>query len=174
MLAHHCTALVRPKTDDLAELYGVETGALNRAVKRNIARFPGDFMFQLTMDAAERLRRQIGTLRAGRGQHRKYLPYAFTEQGVAMLSSALRSKRAVRRRRHASVSPLDRSLLLITGFKSSVVTPTQVLSVARYESDTALGFRFQRRGEFPDRFDDAGDRLVVMGDAAFQLVKFLC
>lgn len=79
---------------DLAELYGVETGALNRAVKRNFARFPGDFMFQLTMDEAERLRCQIGTLKVGRGRHRKYRPYAFTEQGVAMLSSVLRSKRA--------------------------------------------------------------------------------
>jgi hypothetical protein len=81
---------------DLAELYGVETGALNRAVKRNFARFPGDFMFQLTKDEAERLRCQIGTLKVGRGRHRKYRPYAFTEQGVAMLSSVLHSERAVR------------------------------------------------------------------------------
>jgi hypothetical protein len=81
---------------DLAQLYEVEIKALNRAVKRNIARFPGDFMFQLTMEEAERIRRQIGTLESGRGRHRKYLPYAFTEQGVAMLSSVLRSARAVR------------------------------------------------------------------------------
>ena len=80
----------------LAELYGVETKSLNRAVRRNLARFPGDFMFQLTPDEAERLRRQIGTLKTGRGQHRKYRPYAFTEQGVAMLSSVLHSQRAVR------------------------------------------------------------------------------
>ena len=81
---------------DLAELYGVETKALNRAVKRNIGRFPGDFMFQLTTEEAERLRYQIGTLKTGRGRHRKYRPYAFTEQGVAMLSSVLHSERAVR------------------------------------------------------------------------------
>ena len=81
---------------DLAELYGVETKALNRAVRRNVARFPGDFMYQLTREEAERLRCQIGTLKAGRGQHRKYRPYAFTEQGVAMLSSVLHSERAVR------------------------------------------------------------------------------
>ena len=81
---------------DLAELYGVETKALNRAVKRNIGRFPGDFMFQLTTEEAERLRYQIGTLKSGRGRHRKYRPYAFTEQGVAMLSSVLHSERAVR------------------------------------------------------------------------------
>ena len=81
---------------DLAELYGVETKALNRAVKRNIGRFPGDFMFQLTTEEAERLRYQIGTLKTGRGRHRKYRSYAFTEQGIAMLSSVLHSERAVR------------------------------------------------------------------------------
>jgi ORF6N domain-containing protein len=81
---------------DLARLYQVETKALNRAVRRNIARFPDDFMLQLTAEEAERLRCQIGTLKTGRGRHRKYHPYAFTEQGVAMLSSVLRSARAVR------------------------------------------------------------------------------
>lgn len=81
---------------DLAGLYEVEIKALNQAVKRNMDRFPKDFMFQLTLEeAAPLLRSQSVTLKAGRGQHRKYLPYAFTEQGVAMLSSVLRSKRAV-------------------------------------------------------------------------------
>lgn len=81
---------------DLASLYGVSTGALNQAVKRNAARFPDDFMFQLTTVEAEailRSRSQFVTLK--RGQNIKYLPYAFTEQGVAMLSSVLRSPRAV-------------------------------------------------------------------------------
>jgi hypothetical protein len=81
---------------DLAKLYGVDTKILNKAVKRNIDRFPLDFMFQLTADEVTSLRFQIGTLNAGRGRHRKYLPYAFTEQGVAMLSSVLRSPQAVR------------------------------------------------------------------------------
>jgi hypothetical protein len=81
---------------DLAELYGVETKILNRAVRRNLERFPEDFMFQLKKDEAESLRIQIATLKpAGRGKHRKYLPYVFTEQGVAMLSSVLNSKRAI-------------------------------------------------------------------------------
>ncbi len=80
---------------DLAALYQVETGALNRAVKRNAERFPPDFMFQMTAEEAESLRCQFGILKAGRGQHRKYLPHVFTEQGVAMLSSVLRSARAV-------------------------------------------------------------------------------
>ena len=78
---------------DLARLYGVETKRLNEQVKRNIKRFPEDFMFQLTKD--ECLRSQIATLNEGRGQHLKYMPYVFTENGVAMLSSVLRSDTAI-------------------------------------------------------------------------------
>ena len=78
---------------DLAALYGVATGSLNRAVKRNFDRFPADFMIQLTHEEAEASRCQIGILK--RGQNIKHLPYAFTEQGVAMLSSVLRSPQAV-------------------------------------------------------------------------------
>ena len=79
---------------DLALLYGVETKVLKRAVNRNLLRFPPDFMFQLTADEAEVLRCQIGTSKKGRGGSR-YLPYVFTEQGVAMLSSVLNSEGAV-------------------------------------------------------------------------------
>ncbi|MBR1687898.1 MAG: ORF6N domain-containing protein [Prevotella sp.] len=78
---------------DLAAMYGVETRVLNQAVKRNQQRFPEDFMFQLTKE--ECLRSQIVTLNTARGQHLKYLPYAFTELGVAMLSSVLRSETAI-------------------------------------------------------------------------------
>jgi hypothetical protein len=93
---------------DLAVLYGVETGALNRAVKRNIQRFPADFMFQLTAEEVAILRCQFGISSPERGTRlrsqsvtssswggRRYPPDAFTEQGVAMLSSVLRSERAV-------------------------------------------------------------------------------
>ena len=93
---------------DLAKLYEVETKILNQAVKRNIKRFPIDFMFQLTKDEYEYLRFQIEaseavnslrsqfvTLKTGRGQHRKFMPYAFTEQGVAMLSGVLSSDKAI-------------------------------------------------------------------------------
>ncbi|MGZ8547503.1 MAG: ORF6N domain-containing protein, partial [Sulfuricurvum sp.] len=106
---------------DLAELYGVETKNLNRAVNRNSDRFPPNFMFQITeeehqnlrsqfatssssgslrfqigtIDDEESLRSQNATLENGRGKHRKYLPYVFTEQGVAMLSAVLRSQTAV-------------------------------------------------------------------------------
>ena len=94
---------------DLAALYQTETKALNLAVKRNIKRFPKDFMFQLTKEEFESLRFQIETLekdskplrlqnetlKKGRGQHSKYMPYAFTEQGVAMLSGILNSDKAI-------------------------------------------------------------------------------
>lgn len=78
---------------DLARLYGVETKALNQAVKRNIKRFPEDFMFQLSHE--ECLRSQIVTLNLKQGHHLKYMPHAFTEQGVAMLSSILKSDTAI-------------------------------------------------------------------------------
>lgn len=94
---------------DLAELYGVETKVLNQAVKRNIERFPDVFRFQLTenelsvfeiqlnsVSGSNSLRSQFVTLESQRGKHRKYLPYAFTEQGVAMLSAVLRSDTAVK------------------------------------------------------------------------------
>lgn len=93
---------------ELAHLYGVETKVLNQAVKRNIERFPSEFMFQLAESDMENLKSQIATLnnnslrsqsvtlKSGRGQHRKYLPYVFTEQGVAMLSAVLKSETAVK------------------------------------------------------------------------------
>jgi hypothetical protein len=80
---------------DLAKIYQVETRALKQAVRRNIDRFPQDFMFQLTKEEWSILRSQIVTLEVGKGNHPKFLPFAFTEQGVAMLSAVLNSQRAV-------------------------------------------------------------------------------
>ena len=93
---------------DLAALYEIETKSLNLAVKRNLKRFPADFMFQLTqaewddirfqietLEMGSSLRLQNETLKKGRGQHSKYLPYVFTEQGVAMLSGILNSDKAI-------------------------------------------------------------------------------
>ena len=83
--------------NDVANIYHCETKYLNRVVKRNIERFPEEFCFQLTEDEFEVLRCQFVTLnKNGRGQHRKYLPYVFTEQGIAMLSALLKSNVAVR------------------------------------------------------------------------------
>lgn len=81
---------------DLALLYEIETRVLKQAVRRNIIRFPDDFMFELTEDEYKSLRSQIVTLEKGRGKHSKYLPYAFTEQGIAMLSSILNSEKAIK------------------------------------------------------------------------------
>jgi hypothetical protein len=89
---------------ELARLYGVSTKVLNQAVRRNLNRFPADFIFQLTMEEARawsqesrsaRLRSQNVTLKPRRGEHIKYRPYAFTEHGILMLSSVLKSERAV-------------------------------------------------------------------------------
>ncbi len=79
---------------DLAMLYGVLTKNLNKAVKRNVQRFPEDFMFQLTEEEYESLRFQIGTSKPKRGG-RRFMPYVFTEQGIAMLSSVLKSEQAI-------------------------------------------------------------------------------
>ena len=80
---------------DLARMYGVELRVLIQSVKRNANRFPNDFMLQLTAPEWNSLRSQFVILKTGRGRHRKYLPYAFTEQGVAMLSSVINSERAI-------------------------------------------------------------------------------
>ena len=81
---------------DLAELYETETKRLKEAVRRNIDRFPSDFMFELTKDEYNTLRTQFATLdNRGRGKHSKYRPFAFTEQGIAMLASVLRSPKAI-------------------------------------------------------------------------------
>ena len=80
---------------DLAEMYKVETKNLKRAVRANIERFPDDFMFELTKDEYDSLRCKNFTLKSGRGQHSKYLPFAFTREGIAMLSGLLRSEIAV-------------------------------------------------------------------------------
>ncbi len=80
---------------DLAALYGVTIKRLNEQVRRNLKRFPRDFMYQLAQEEFDSLRSHFATIKTGRGKHRKYLPYAFTEQGIAMLSSVLNSDRAI-------------------------------------------------------------------------------
>ena len=80
---------------DLAEMYGVETKRLKEQVRRNIERFPAEFMFELTKEEVQFSRSQIATLKTGHGHNIKYLPFAFTEYGIVMLSSVLKSKTAV-------------------------------------------------------------------------------
>ena len=80
---------------DLTEMYGVETKRLKEQVRRNIERFPAEFMFELTKEEVQFSRSQIATLKTGQGHNIKYLPFAFTEYGIVMLSSVLKSKTAV-------------------------------------------------------------------------------
>ena len=121
---------------DLAGLYHVTTGNLNKAVKRNIRRFPSDFMFQLTKEEWDSLRFQIGILEVGRGKYTKFLPHAFTEQGLAMLSGVLNSDIAI----DVNTIPEDwtanvcfggkeRDILFITASKSVYILKMHVRGV---------------------------------------------
>ena len=96
-ITHHILLLRGQKVlldTDLATLYDVPTKRFNEQVRRNLERFPADFMFQLTEEEWAALRSQFATLKIGRGQHRKYLPYAFTEHGAIMAATILNSPRA--------------------------------------------------------------------------------
>ena len=143
---------------DLAALYEVPVKALNQAVKRNAERFPEDFMFQLSASEHAALRSQSVTLGAGRGQYRKYRPYAFTEQGVAMLSSVLRGRRAVAvnieimrafvRLRRAVIDhrQLARRLDLLEAtsegqFRAVFKAIRELMHPARKKATRAIGFR---------------------------------
>jgi hypothetical protein len=138
----------------LARLYAVEVRTLNQAVKRNADRFPADFMFRLTAVETEFLRSQIVILendtgstavskrQGGRGRHAKYLPYAFTEQGVAMLSSVLSSNRAV-----LVNIEIMRAFVRLRGIISSNVDLARKLAVleAKYDKQFKVVFDAIRR-----------------------------
>ncbi|MCF8284418.1 MAG: ORF6N domain-containing protein [Sphingobacteriales bacterium] len=108
--------------NDLAELYDVETKRLKEAVRRNIERFPNDFMFELSQEEFNSLRTQNATLENGRGKHSKYRPFAFTEQGVAMLSSVLNTPNAIQMN-----IQIIRAFLLLRNFAITNVELTQKL-----------------------------------------------
>ncbi len=124
---------------DLASLYGVETKQLKRAVRRNITRFPEDFMFELTLSEYNSSRCQFGTLK--RGANIKYLPYVFTEQGVAMLSSVLKSERAI----HVNIdimrtfTRLRRTILLHKDLKEKIDKMEE-----KYDAQFQVVFRAMR------------------------------
>ena len=138
---------------DIAMLYGVETKVLNQAVKRNRERFPDRFMFQLTEGDIADLRSQIVTLNKGQGQHLKYMPHAFTEQGVAMLSAVLKSEAAIRvsiqvmdafsamRRALASIAPILSRL--------DVVERRQITDQQHNEERFDTIFKAMDGGDFP-------------------------
>ena len=146
---------------DLAELYGVETKVLNQAVKRNIERFPTRFMFQLTKEeqirAEQFLRSQFVTLEISdtdedlRGKHSKYLPYAFTEQGVAMLASVLKSDAAVQ----TSIMIMDAFVALRRFLQSNFQVFAEIDSIKRHqmEYDIHLLESDRRIDELFDKMD---------------------
>jgi len=127
--------------EDLADLYGVETRRLVEQVKRNIDRFPADFMFQLSREEAAALRSQTATSEAGRGG-RRYAPYVFTEQGVAMLSGVLRSKRAV-----AVNIAIMRAFVELRQAATSYAAIEKRLEELERETTTKLGQHDQQLGE---------------------------
>lgn len=127
---------------DLAMLYGVETRALNQAVKRNLSRFPDDFMFQITKEEWTALRSQIVTLedltsqnvilKNGRGQHRKFMPYVFTRNGIGMLSSVLRSETAVEVNIH-----IMRAFTAIPEIvNNNVLIMQRILNIEQHQTET--------------------------------------
>ena len=116
--------------EDLARMYEVETRALVQAVKRNAKRFPPDFMFQLSREELETLRARLGAPAPGRGG-RRYLPHAFTEQGVAMLASVLRSDRAV----HVSIE-IVRAFVRLRGLAGSVTELRRKVDALEQQYDT--------------------------------------
>jgi len=132
--------------EDLAALYGVSTKAFNQAVRRNLPRFPADFLWQLTEAERDSLRSQIVTLKSGRGQHRKYPPMAFTEHGAIMAASVLNSPVAVEmsvhvvrafvklRRALASDSELARRLQLLERAVASLDANTREEFVRVYKA----------------------------------------
>ena len=141
---------------DLAELYGVETKVLNQAVKRNVERFPERFMFQLYEHEYSSLRSQIVTLKndnneSMRGKHSKYLPYAFTEQGCAMLSSVLRSETAIQ----VSIKIMDAFVAMRHFLQNNAQVFAELKSVRQHqiETDVQLNETNRRIDELFDRMD---------------------
>jgi hypothetical protein len=152
---------------DLADLYQVDVKVLNQAVKRNRARFPTDFMFQLTAREAGSLRSQFVTLKSKRGRHRKYLPYVFTEQGVAMLSSILRSARAVR----VNIEIMRAFVLLRQVLQSNAQLAEKINALARkYDARFNFVFRAIRELMTPPRPPkrQIGFSVVRSGDGSFR------
>ena len=119
---------------DLAELYGVETKRLKEAVRRNIERFPADFMFELTRTEYNSLRSQFASLETGRGKHAKFVPFAFTEHGVAMLSGVLNSPKAI----ETNIA-IFRAFIVLRHFAHSYVELSQKITEleARYDAEIA-------------------------------------
>ena len=135
---------------DLAELYGVETKVLNQAVKRNIERFPQRFMFQLNDNEYSFLRSQIVTSKTETRGGRQYLPYAFTEQGCAMLSSVLRSETAIQ----VSIKIMDAFVAMRHFLQNNAQVFAELKAIRQHQIDTDLHLKESDR-----RIDELFDRM---------------
>ena len=135
---------------DLAELYGVETKVLNQAVKRNIERFPQRFMFQLNVNEYSFLRSQIVTSKTETRGGRQYLPYAFTEQGCAMLSSVLRSETAIQ----VSIKIMDAFVAMRHFLQNNAQVFAELKAIRQHQIDTDLHLKESDR-----RIDELFDRM---------------
>ena len=135
---------------DLAELYGVETKVLNQAVKRNIERFPERFMFQLDNNEHSFLRSQIVTSKTETRGGRQYLPYAFTEQGCAMLSSVLRSETAIQ----VSIKIMDAFVAMRHFLQNNAQVFAELKAIRQHQIDTDLHLKESDR-----RIDELFDRM---------------
>jgi hypothetical protein len=152
---------------DLAQLYGIETKKLNQAVKRNIARFAGDdFMFQLTNDEiADCSRSQIVTLKKGRGQHIKYAPFAFTELGIAMLSSVLNSPTAIEINRG-----IMRAFVAIRQFLA--IPPVERLAVLEHEVQRLAATMEEAFAEYNTINEDSQMQFALLSKSLTELQAY--
>jgi hypothetical protein len=157
---------------DLAELYDVEVKVLNQAVKRNITRFPSAFMFQLAKEEYDILRSQNVTLENNKGKHRKYLPYAFTEQGVAMLSAVLKSETAI-----------NVSIRIISTFvemRKFLIQNSQLFQRLDVVEKKQLKFEIETENKFEQIFDAINNsenipkQGIFFDGQIFDAYKFVC
>ncbi len=146
---------------DLAQMYGVETKILKQSIKRNIRRFPSDFMFELTPDEFESLRSQIVTSK-GRGGIR-YMPYAFTEQGVAMLSSVLNSELAI----NINISIIRAFVAIRHSLPTS--TPTNQISELKAELNSLKEYIEEVFTDYNDINDDTRMQLELINETLAEL-----
>lgn len=144
---------------DLAELYGVQTKQLNRAVKRNIERFPDDFMFQLTADECSRC--QIGTLNTRQGHNLKYKPYVFTEYGIAMLSGILRSETAIAA--NIRIMRAFANMRKILSHNEDIRSRIETLEYHQLEMTQKINETTCKVEQILDRFDENSNTTIQQG-----------
>jgi hypothetical protein len=144
---------------DLAMLYDVETKRLNEQVKRNISRFPEDFMFQLTEVEYNSSRSQIATLKNGRGFNLKYLPFVFTEHGVLMLSSVLKSDKAIQIMR--IFTKVRQMLLDTTEIKVDILHPEASGQKKLENHDKNIELVFSYLDELTEKKEDGSERVKI-------------